>query len=162
MTGKFPDEGNGSIFFTILKIMRIFNPCLILRLLSPNHFCFLKISSLMFTVHLLLFRCYFILFLLPRFLFFPLFCISCPPSKLFFSKMQWEEAKNDMENEVVKRLAKKYNKTPAQICLRYLIERDICVIPKSVKENRVKENFDVNFFAIDFPPVARSLQCLIF
>ncbi|OZC10918.1 hypothetical protein X798_02062 [Onchocerca flexuosa] len=31
---------------------------------------------------------------------------------------------------------------PAQTCLRYLIERDIAVIPKSVKEHGVKENFE--------------------
>ncbi|VDK38470.1 unnamed protein product [Gongylonema pulchrum] len=62
-------------------------------------------------------------------------------------KMQWAEAKSDMENELVKKFAKKYNKTPAQICLRYLIQRGICVIPKSVKEKRVQENFNVNFFA---------------
>ncbi|KAK6113258.1 Aldo/keto reductase family protein [Brugia pahangi] len=63
-------------------------------------------------------------------------------------KMQWAEAKAVLEDEIVKKLSKKYGKTPAQICLRYLIERGISVIPKSVKEHRVKENFDVFDFKL--------------
>uniref|UniRef100_A0A914PS59 NADP-dependent oxidoreductase domain-containing protein n=1 Tax=Panagrolaimus davidi TaxID=227884 RepID=A0A914PS59_9BILA len=50
---------------------------------------------------------------------------------------------NPMENEVVVRLSKKYAKTPAQILLRHLIQRNISVIPKSTNEKRLKENFEV-------------------
>ncbi|KAM3724594.1 Aldo-keto reductase family 1 member A1-A [Dirofilaria immitis] len=63
-------------------------------------------------------------------------------------KMQWPEAKPVLEDEIVKKLSKKYGKTPAQICLRYLIERDIAVIPKSVKEDRIKENFNIFDFKL--------------
>ena len=45
-------------------------------------------------------------------------------------------------------LASKYHKTPAQICVRYLIDRGIVAIPKSVHEARIKENFDVFDFAL--------------
>ncbi|XP_073813981.1 aldo-keto reductase family 1 member B1 [Musca autumnalis] len=39
-------------------------------------------------------------------------------------------------------LAKRYNRTPAQICLRYLIQLGTVVIPKSVHKERIAENFD--------------------
>ena len=40
-------------------------------------------------------------------------------------------------------MAKKYNKTPAQILLRHLIQKGIAVIPKSTNEHRIKENNNV-------------------
>lgn len=46
-------------------------------------------------------------------------------------------------------IAKKYNKTPAQIILRYLLELGISVIPKSVNPTRIKENFEVTDFDLD-------------
>lgn len=45
-------------------------------------------------------------------------------------------------------LSKHYHKTPAQICIRYLIDRGIVAIPKSVHENRIKENIDVFDFKL--------------
>ncbi|XP_059225422.1 aldo-keto reductase family 1 member B1-like [Stomoxys calcitrans] len=45
-------------------------------------------------------------------------------------------------DETAKDLAKRYNRTPAQICLRYLIQLGTIVIPKSVKKERIAENFD--------------------
>ncbi|KAI6181189.1 Aldo-ket-red domain-containing protein [Aphelenchoides besseyi] len=45
-------------------------------------------------------------------------------------------------------LAKKYNKTPAQILLRHLIQQKISVIPKSSNPKRVEENFNIFDFEI--------------
>jgi len=48
-----------------------------------------------------------------------------------------------IDNAQLKEVGAKYNKSAAQLVLSWLINRGIIVIPKSVKEVRVKENFDV-------------------
>lgn len=45
-------------------------------------------------------------------------------------------------------LSKKYKKTPAQICLRYLIQIGTVPIPKSVSKKRIEENFNVFDFEL--------------
>uniref|UniRef100_A0A914RTZ0 NADP-dependent oxidoreductase domain-containing protein n=1 Tax=Parascaris equorum TaxID=6256 RepID=A0A914RTZ0_PAREQ len=48
-----------------------------------------------------------------------------------------------IDDPIVVRLAEKYGKTPAQILLRHLIQRQIIVIPKSTNRERLRENFNV-------------------
>jgi len=48
-----------------------------------------------------------------------------------------------IDNAKLKEVGAKYEKSAAQIVLAWLINRNIIVIPKSVKDKRVKENFDV-------------------
>jgi 2,5-diketo-D-gluconate reductase A len=54
------------------------------------------------------------------------------------------EGKNDIfKNEVLTSIGAKYNKSVAQVILRDLTHRGVVVIPKSVRKERMAENFDV-------------------
>ena len=50
---------------------------------------------------------------------------------------------NIFNEEIIKKLAEKYKKTPAQIILRWDIQKGIITIPKSQKPERMKENFEI-------------------
>lgn len=53
------------------------------------------------------------------------------------------EGKNDIfKNELLAAIGKKYNKTIAQVILRWLTQRGIIAIPKSVRKERMEENFN--------------------
>ncbi|CAJ0585509.1 unnamed protein product, partial [Mesorhabditis spiculigera] len=45
-----------------------------------------------------------------------------------------------LTDDTVTEIAKKYGKTPAQVALRWAIQHNIVVIPKSTSEHRIKEN----------------------
>ena len=45
-------------------------------------------------------------------------------------------------------IGNKYNKSSAQVTLRYLIQRGISVLPKSIKKERMQQNFDVFDFEL--------------
>lgn len=75
----------------------------------------------------------------------------------------WAE-KNDplpLENPVILEIAARVNKSPAQVILRWLIQRDIIVIPKSATPSRIVQNAalfdfeltaeDMNIFKTQFP-----------
>lgn len=50
---------------------------------------------------------------------------------------------NIFENKTLVKIGKKYDKTPAQVMLRWNIVRGAIVIPKSVHKSRIRENFDI-------------------
>ena len=52
------------------------------------------------------------------------------------------------DNPVITGIAEKYGKTPAQIMLRWHIQRGVVVIPKSTHIERMEENFNVFDFSI--------------
>lgn len=59
------------------------------------------------------------------------------------------EGKNDLfHNEILASIAKVHDKTVAQVVLRWLLQRGIICIPKSVKKERLQENFNVFDFTL--------------
>ena len=52
-------------------------------------------------------------------------------------------------NPVLSAIGQKYGKTAGQVALRGLIQQDVVVIPKSVRRERMEENFDVFDFCLD-------------
>ena len=59
------------------------------------------------------------------------------------------EGKNNMFNdETLKAVGDKYNKSNAQVALRYLIQRGVVVIPKTVSKERMIQNIDVFDFEL--------------
>jgi 2,5-diketo-D-gluconate reductase A len=60
------------------------------------------------------------------------------------------EGKNNIfHNEVLSSIAAKHGKTVAQVILRWLTQREVVVIPKSVRKERMAENFDIFGFDLD-------------
>jgi diketogulonate reductase-like aldo/keto reductase len=57
-------------------------------------------------------------------------------------------AKNPMEHPVVRDIATRHTKTPAQVLLRWHLQQGRSAIPKSVKPDRIAENFDVFDFSL--------------
>ncbi|KAG5869702.1 hypothetical protein JTB14_033299 [Gonioctena quinquepunctata] len=54
-----------------------------------------------------------------------------------------------LDNPLVCQIAAKYNKSNGQVALRFLLQKNIVVIPKSVNASRIRENFDVFDFKLD-------------
>lgn len=48
-----------------------------------------------------------------------------------------------LDDPKVVQLAKKYNKSPAQILIKYEVQRGLITIPKSVTKSRIQENFNI-------------------
>jgi len=59
------------------------------------------------------------------------------------------EGRNDLfTNPELTKIAEAHGKSVAQVVLRWLIQRDVVVIPKSVRKDRMAENFDVFGFEL--------------
>ena len=69
------------------------------------------------------------------------------------------EGKNNIfHNEVLVSIAEKHGKTVAQVILRWLTQRNIIVIPKSVRKDRMAENFDIFNFELTQEEMAAIRQ----
>ena len=60
-----------------------------------------------------------------------------------------EGRNNIFSNPVLEKIAKKHNKSVAQVIIRYFVEQNIVVLAKSTKPVRMKENLDVFDFTLD-------------
>ncbi len=70
------------------------------------------------------------------------------------------EGKNDLfKNELLASIGRKYNKSIAQVVLRWLIQRGVVAIPKSVRKERMKENFNIFDFQLSTEEM-HSIQTL--
>ncbi|PPF13178.1 MULTISPECIES: aldo/keto reductase [unclassified Rathayibacter] len=50
-----------------------------------------------------------------------------------------------LDNSDIGEIAAKYDKSVAQLCIRYLLEKDVLPLPKSTTPSRIVENADVDF-----------------
>ncbi|XP_063991574.1 aldo-keto reductase family 1 member B7-like [Diachasmimorpha longicaudata] len=54
-----------------------------------------------------------------------------------------------MDNSTILNISKKHKKTPAQVALRFTIQRGIAAIPKSTNGDRIRKNIDIFDFELD-------------
>lgn len=59
-----------------------------------------------------------------------------------------------MQHPTLIELGKKHQKSAAQVIIRWHLQSDIIVIPKSVHEERIQENFDVFDFTLSEDEIA--------
>ncbi|HIZ55440.1 MAG TPA: aldo/keto reductase [Firmicutes bacterium] len=70
-----------------------------------------------------------------------------------------EGRNNFFTNPVLMEIGKKHNKSAAQVALRFLIQNDVVVIPKSTHKERMTQNIDVFDFTLDQKDMA-AIQAL--
>lgn len=69
------------------------------------------------------------------------------------------EGKNNIfQNEILKSIGEKYNKSVAQVILRWLVQRNVVCIPKSVHKERIEENFNVFDFELSLEDMENIYQ----
>lgn len=69
------------------------------------------------------------------------------------------EGKNNIfQNEILKGIGEKYNKSVAQVILRWLVQRNVVCIPKSVHKERIEENFNIFDFKLTLEDMEKIYQ----
>ena len=53
-----------------------------------------------------------------------------------------------LDNSELQEIAEKYNKSVAQICIKWCLQNNVLPLPKSTHYNRIQENIDINNFNI--------------
>jgi diketogulonate reductase-like aldo/keto reductase len=61
--------------------------------------------------------------------------------------------KGKLEHPVINDLARKYNKSPAQILLRWSIQHGFVPLPKASSRDRIKENTDIFDFELSLEDI---------
>lgn len=76
--------------------------------------------------------------------------------------MSWgpfaEGRNNFFQNEVLLQIGKAHNKSAAQTALRFLIQENVIVIPKSVHKERMEQNFDIFDFNLSAEEMEKIRQ----
>lgn len=67
-----------------------------------------------------------------------------------------EGRNNIFQNETLRSIGDKYGKSIAQVILRWFVQREVVVIPKSVRKERIAENFNI----FDFELTARDMDTI--
>ena len=64
-----------------------------------------------------------------------------------------------LDNPTLQEIAKKYNKSTAQIILRWDLQNEVVTIPKSIKEHRIIENANIFDFELSADDM-KAIQAL--
>ena len=86
--------------------------------------------------------------------------IQKPTKDLFYERLRTLEilpvaycpiCRGDVaRHDVIKNIAEKYSKTPAQIALRWIYQQKAVSIPKTANSYRLRENIDIFDFEIEY------------
>ena len=69
--------------------------------------------------------------------------------------MKADDEPSLLENEVIHEIAEKHDATPAQILIKWAVERDTIVIPKSTNAGRIEENLKSSEVSLDDEDMAK-------
>ena len=67
-----------------------------------------------------------------------------------------------LDNETLKEIANKYNKSIAQLCIRWCLQNNTLPLPKSVTPSRIKENTEIFDFVISDEDMKKNKQYALF
>ena len=72
-----------------------------------------------------------------------------------------EGAHGIFTHPVLKEIGEKYSKTPAQVALRWNVQRGVVVLPKSVHKERIRQNMDIWDFSLNESDMTKiaALNC---
>ena len=79
-----------------------------------------------------------------------------------FVELDWKKAYDTLalfQHPTITSIAKKHNKTPAKVLLRWSTQRGVAVIPKSNRPARLLENLDVTSFDLEESEI-QAISCL--
>jgi len=69
--------------------------------------------------------------------------------------MKADDEPSLLENEVIGEIAEKHDATPAQVLIKWAVERDTIVIPKSTNAGRIEENLSSSSLSLDDEDMAK-------
>ena len=69
--------------------------------------------------------------------------------------MKADDEPSLLENEVIHEIADKHDATPAQVLIKWAVERDTIVIPKSTNAGRIEENLSSSSLSLDEEDMAK-------